>query len=57
MVACKINAFRLHCLPDLQQIPTLSTFQGSAATYIRCGGNHYMAFVAMGVLFPAVIEF
>jgi len=57
MSACKINAFSLHCLPGLQQILTLFTPQGNAATYLRCGGNHYMAFVANKVLFPAVKEF
>jgi len=53
----KISDFRLHCLPDLQQIWTLFTSQGSAATYLRYVGNQYMAFVVNEVLFPAVKEF
>jgi len=60
MGACKINVFRLHCLPDLQKILTLFTSQGQgrAATYLKCGGNHYMAFVANEeVYFLAVKEF
>jgi len=47
MGACKINAFHLHYIPDLQQIWTFFTFQGSAAMYLSCGWNHYMALLQM----------
>jgi len=33
------------------------TFQGSTVTYLKCGWNHYMAFVANEILFPVVKEF
>jgi len=33
------------------------TSQGSAATYVRCGGMYYVSLVANFLLFPAAKEY
>jgi len=43
--------FCLHFLPDLRQIWTFEFPQGSAATYLRCGGKWYIRFIGNFALF------
>jgi len=52
-----MDAFCLHSFPDLQQIWTILTSEGSAATSLRHAGKYYRAFVANVVLFLAMKEF